>query len=236
MKGCLIAVAIILAIIIVLVAGAAIYLFGFEKELPQSVVDAIKEEIKGISNYGINYDFKTVNEFGDVESEYQETEAGKTTIYNMKRTGQDETLVISYEKIKDGSREIKAVLYKEDGKYMYTVDEGEPEETSQEMWEENVVEIFYGTMPFAVVETEEGYKAKLLGAEAFENGLQTVKQKGFNITAIAMDGQDQYSLSYNLQTGYMTNYSIGYSATGKVLQYKLTLELGKVDIDPSSLM
>ena len=81
-------------------------------------------------------------------------------------------------------------------------------------------------MPFVV---EDG-KAKLLGGDAIEKDLKTVKQKGYDITAIAENDTAVYTMTYNLKSGELTGYSIAYHATGYVDKYIITIDLGKIDL------
>ena len=54
MKGCLIALAVVLLIIVLIVVGLGVYFFAFEKDVPDFVIDYIKEGFAGLSEAEIN--------------------------------------------------------------------------------------------------------------------------------------------------------------------------------------
>ena len=219
MKGCLIAFAVVLVIILVLVAAAAIYLFGFEKELPQSAIDLIKENLEGISEVSVQIDFNSVNECSDIEGEYHLTVAGATSKHILKRLGKDETLTLTYQKYEGDTKIDDLYFYQEDGKYL-CLDKGEKKELTQNEWQEYVKTYFFMCMPLE----EKGDKAVLLGGSAFENNLETVKQKGFNVTAIAKEGSDVYSMTYNVQTSLLSDYTVTF-ADGTIKKYIVELNI-----------
>lgn len=220
MKGCLIAFAVVLVIILVLVAAAAIYLFGFEKELPQSAIDLIKENLEGISEVSITRDFNTVNECSDIEGEYHLTQEGSTSKHILKRLGKDATLTLTYQKYEGDTKIDDLYFYQADGKYYYKENGGEAIEETQSVWQAAVKEYFFMCMPLE----EKGDKAVLLGGSAFENNLETVKQKGFNVTAIAKEGSDVYSMTYNVQTSLLSDYTVTF-ADGTIKKYIVELNI-----------
>lgn len=220
MKGCLIAIAIVLVVLIVLVGAAAIYLFGFEKELPQSAIDVIKEQLDGISEVSIEMNFNSVNECSDIEGEYHLTEAGSTTKYILKRLGKDETLTLTFISYVGDTKIDDLYFYQADGKYYYKDHGGEAIEKTQSIWQEAVKTYFFMCMPLE----EKGDKAVLLGGSAFENGLETVKQKGFNVTAIAKENDDVYTMSYNIQTGMLSDYTVTFK-NGTIKKYIVALNI-----------
>ncbi len=228
MKTCLIVFAVILAIILVLTTALLVYVFAFEKELPQVAIDQIKQELKGLGDTEININFATVNDFGDISSEYsyKHTQAEEKKIL-MERTGKDDTFVMTFKQYNSENTLVYDLkFYKEGGKYMGKAGETASELTQSE-WEEYVVAYFMEALPLDI---KDG-KATLAGGKVIEEELKTVKQKGFEITAIAGDEiAHSVTMTYNLRTSIVSTYKyVQYGDPyNTVREYKLNLDLTKI--------
>ncbi len=237
MKGCLIAFVVVLIILMILVTAAVVVFFGFEKELPESFVQTIKDEIKGIGDATITVDYNFVNNFGDITSnvEYEIFNKEGTSTYYLKgtveRTGKDETLkLVAKGYDKEGSQTFYYRYYIEDGKYMYAESET-GYEISEATWKNSIAERFVGALPLEA--KEGGYK--IIGGDVIENNLSKVTQKGMHITAYAYDGADEYCLSYNIGSMQMGEYHI--TKIGKESDYFGRMVVSYVcDLDLSKFM
>ena len=160
------------------------------------------------------------HECSDIEGEYHLTQEGSTSKHILKRLGKDATLTLTYQKYEGDTKIDDLYFYQADGKYYYKENGGEAIEETQSVWQAAVKEYFFMCMPLE----EKGDKAVLLGGSAFENNLETVKQKGFNVTAIAKEGSDVYSMTYNVQTSLLSDYTVTF-ADGTIKKYIVELNI-----------
>lgn len=234
MKGCAIAVIVVLCVLMVLITAAAVFFFAFEKDVPESLISYIQEGIKGLGDttFDVNYDL--VNEFGDIaETTTRVTYDSQDNIFQyqkieMVRQGKDGTLVLEAKLFdKDGNQVTYTKLFIEDGKYKYTLNETTTEET-ETTWKNYVVSVFIYCMPF---ETKDS-KYKLIGSEYLEK-LSRMTQKGMSITAYAYNGDDEYVMTFNLKSSMLNSYKITtYQKEGSTVISKTVKEY-VVDLDLS---
>ena len=230
MKTCLIVFAVILAIILVLATALLVYVFAFEKELPQVAINQIKEELKGLGDAEVEVNFALIHDFGDVSCEYKlsykpDKHEGKKII--MDRTGKDATFVMTYKEYDvDNNLAYDLKFYKDGEKYMYKNGEAEAAELTQNEWEAYVKAYFVAAMP--LVEKEDKYV--LAGGKVIEEELTTVKQKGFEITAIAGSQAGKLvTMTYNLKSSIISTYRIESAGDPytEIKEYKLNLDYSK---------
>lgn len=237
MKACLITIVVILAIIVLLFTAALVYLFAFEKELPQSTIDTLKEYFAGISEASAPYSIYTLNSFGDVEStltlivnDYVLLEDTYNRYYINKK-GKDENLVLIYKEYatKDYAQIVDAKFYIEDGKYLCKNGENITEYDKDD-WETSVLFAFLRATPFY----KDGDNVKLKGAETIEKHLSKIKQKGFVIKAYAEGENTSFAMTYNIRTSMISNYDIETrTQAGDVITSK-TIENYSISFDISN--
>ena len=235
MKGCLIAIVAVLAILMIIITAGLVYFFAFEKEVPAGLINLIKEEIAGVGSTTFNVDYKLVNEFGDVADVVTNTiydASGEITYYEkteMTRSGKDDTLVIEVKYYdKDGNLAEHIKLYIEDGKYKYIFNE-EVLELDEEDWKNCAPVLFASCMPF---EEQTDGQYKLEGGEYLEN-FSRMTQKGMDVTAYAYNGDDEYVLAFNLRSTAMSSYKMTlYTKDGETVVQKQVLDFA-LDLDLS---
>ena len=237
MKGCLIALAVVLLIIVLIVVGLGVYFFAFEKDVPDFVIDYIKEAFSGLSEAEINRSFETVNNFGNVDCELQlSAQQGDITDskrYVVSRKGKDDTFVLDLA-IYNANSSTAENTYKffiEEGKYKITQN-GVTNETTKEEWEDNVVYAFEFALPLVV--SEDGTKYKIKGSEYLEKNLVSIRQKGFKATVFAKNNEDTYTLGIDYMKGVLSDYEIvehkveGGIATTYTYKYLITLDMSQL--------
>ena len=233
MKGCLIALAVILIIIVLIVVGIGVYFFAFEKDVPDFVIEYIKEGMAGVSNAELNRSFETVNEFGDVDCEMQlaieQGELQDSRRYVASRKGKDETFVLDLAIYKKDSSTAENTYkyFIRDGKYIF-VQNGVEHEQVEEEWKNNVVLSFEYVLPLEV--NADGTKYKIKGADYLEKNLVSIRQKGFKATAFAKNGEDTYTVGIDFMKGVLTDYEIvEHKITGTyTYKYLVTIDVNQL--------
>ncbi len=236
MKGCFIAIAVILVVIIVLLGAAAVYLFAFEKELPQSAIDEIMKNFDGMGDASVPYSIDILNQFDDLNSTNTMTITSTTTNeevihkYNINKTGKNETLKLIYEESSGTSlSELEVVaaatFYIEDGKYI-SYSNSVKTEMDQSEWESAVLDAFIIATPFY----KDGDVMKLQGGTAIEDNLSKVTQKGFIVKAYASENGVNYTMIFNLQSLELVSYKIEAEAANikTTSEYNIDLDVQKL--------
>ena len=236
MKGCLIAFVVVLIVLMILVTAAVVVFFGFEKDLPQSLVDSIKDNFDGLADATVTVDYNLVNEFGDVSCVYEDVyyaANGEELSYLkavMERKGKDETLTLAGSILDKNGKVLTSVYYYiEVGKYLFDNKVDPAYEMEETEWKNKLTYAFTSVMPLEA----RGDKYGLIGAQYIQDNLSRITQKGMNVTAYAYNDLDEYCMTYNLSTNILSSYKI--TLQGKesdtykkrISTYTLGLDLSK---------
>ena len=235
MKGCGIAIIVVLIVLMILATAALVVFFGFEKDLPSAFVEKIKAELDGMGDATITVDYNFVNNFGDITTTVtRETIKDNTSTLEKgvyERVGKDDTLKLTV-KVYDREDALQGTVkfYIEDGKYLFA-NNNDVHEISEATWKNAISEAFAIGLP---LEPKDG-DYKIIGGEYIENNLSRITQKGMSITAYAYNGDDEYCLSYNIRSMLMGQYRITYrgKATDPYDKYIVTYT---ADVDISRFM
>ena len=230
MKTCAIVFLVIFLILVLILAGLAVYFFCFEKDLPQAAVNAIKDELKGLSDATVKISFDNINSMEGFECTRDiklENAPASNCKREVKREGKDESFVMYYKEYEGEATTptLDLKFYKENGKFMVTQN-GTPTELDETEWKSYIVAYFVEATPF---EEKENGEYGLFGAYYIEHNLSKIRQKGLDVKAYAYNNDDEYILAFNFMSLKLISYKITLKGTASgtvTIEYVSNLELG----------